>query len=185
MQPDASPRASLALIATKGTRQLTMPKEFKKRGKRGKKSGGKDNDEDSYIVYARPEDSKRKDAALAGVEYVEKPEAEVAPRQERPQEGADDDAEASTSAYQPPERFSLWPLLDADTKAYFKQLEEKIVELEELNAFGRGPRADGAAEDEDELDGEYCARPAMSRCSASFGSVMTGSPQAEIYGEIS
>ena len=135
-----------------------MPKEFKKRGKRGKKLGGKDNDEDSYIVYARPEDSKRKDAALAGVEYVEKPEAEVAPRLERRQDGASNEGtEASTSAYQPPERFSLWPLLDADTKAYFKQLEEKIVELEELNAFGRGAREDGAAEDEDELDGEFCA----------------------------
>ena len=147
-----------------------MPKEFKKRGKRGKKSGGKDNDEDSYIVYARPEDSKRKDAALAGVEYVEKPEEEVAPRQERQQDGANlDGAEASSSAYQPPERFSLWPLLDADTKAYFKQLEDKIVELEELNAFGRGARETGAG-DEDELDGESAAHgqacPAARRGSA-------------------
>ena len=127
-----------------------MPKELRKRGKRAKKSA-REKDEDSYIVYAKPEDSKRRAAAVAGVEYQEEPEEPELPIAAAAPAPAQDGAQQVQ-----PERESIWPLLDADTKAYFKQLEEKIISLEELNANGRAPilRQDGGEGYEDEDDSE-------------------------------
>lgn len=130
-----------------------MPKELRKRGKRAKKSA-REKEEDSYIVYAKPEDSKRRNAVLAGEDYVEEPQLQAEPVAAY---AAQDQAQAAPN--QPSERESIWPLLDADTKAYYKQLEEKIISLEELNANGRASvlRKDGEAlddeEDDPELDG--------------------------------
>ncbi|KEI41361.1 uncharacterized protein L969DRAFT_85139 [Mixia osmundae IAM 14324] len=45
---------------------------------------------------------------------------------------------------------SGWPELDHDTRAYFKQIEETIVELEDLQSSGY--RRDAQEGDEDELD---------------------------------
>jgi hypothetical protein len=133
-----------------------MPKELRKRGKRAKKTA-REKDEDSYIVYAKPEDSKLRAAAVGGDLYVEEDKsgraaaAEVAAQEDGVQQ----------QNTQPPERESIWPLLDADTKAYFKQLEDKIIGLEELNANGRAPiiRRDGNGYEDDEDDAEPDGAP--------------------------
>lgn len=127
-----------------------MPKELRKRGKRAKKSA-RDKEEDAYIVYAKPEDSKRAAAHLAGEDYVEEPQgdATVAARSQR--HGAD---AAADIVQQPPERESIWPLLDADTKAYYKQLEEKIISLEQLYGDAHAPIGGENEQGEDaDLDG--------------------------------
>jgi len=146
-----------------------MPKEFRKRGKRSKKN--KEDDESAYIVYAKPEDDDkgRRAAALAGKEYVEpkEPKADPAatggagyhPDRLKLLQGHEDvhHGEESAQNHQistQPE--SIWPAVDPDTKAYFRQLEERILELEELGiGNGQNKTIDENGEEVDEdLDGD-------------------------------
>lgn len=53
-----------------------------------------------------------------------------------------------------------WPLLDPDTKAYWKQIEGKILELERLGI------TDASNEDPDTEDGQSCMSVLVTVCSS-------------------
>lgn len=152
--------------------QPNMPKDFRKRGKRAKKSA-REKDEDSYVVYARPEETEQHRKALgiddedvAELEEDSHPAPATAAQYE---DGTQQTTAAGKTAEgqhapeqggfgvqqinQEPE--SIWPAVDPDTKAYFRQLEDRIIELEELNARGKAKvlLQDDENEDEEE-DGE-------------------------------
>lgn len=138
-----------------------MPKELRKRGKRAKKT----REEDSYIVYAKPDEKAQHLAAVTGTEY--KPAAEEAAVDTSGYPASrlavtnQDVAERYSNGQEPPpaapESTSLWPAVDPDTRAYFKQLETQILEFEALHGDRLARKAEqGYEEDEEEeIDREY------------------------------
>lgn len=127
-----------------------MPKEFRKRGKRSKKN----KDEDSHVVYAEPEERAQHRLAL-GDENATKQRHQQEHGNEGQAEGSEAAAafvngHAAPSAVDGP--VSPWPAIDPDTKAYFKQLEERIIELEQLQASGHATALGGDDEGADPED---------------------------------
>lgn len=141
-----------------------MPKELRKRGKRAKKT----REEDAYIVYAKPDEKAQLLAAVTGTEYTKKPTESEEPAYPKsrldatPNYDQDEAYSNANSALMPPvaeESTSLWPAVDPDTKAYFKQLETQILEFEALHGDRLARKAEqayenGGEEEEEEIDGE-------------------------------
>lgn len=137
-----------------------MPKELRKRGKRAKKT----REEDAYIVYAKPEEKGQLLAAVTGTEYKPAPSGEGEPSypQSRldatPNVNGHSDEAYSNGNNQPAaaeeESTSLWPAVDPDTKAYFKQLESQILEFEALHGDRLARKAEQAYENGGEDDEE-------------------------------
>jgi hypothetical protein len=138
-----------------------MPKELRKRGKRAKKT----KEEDSYIVYAKPDEKAQHLAAVTGTEY--KAEEEAAPidtsgypasrlavTNQDVAQGYNNGQDGGAAGPMPVESTSLWPAVDPDMKAYFKQLETQIFEFEQLHGARLARKAEEGygEEEEDELE---------------------------------
>jgi hypothetical protein len=152
-----------------------MPKEIRKRGKRAKKG----KEEDSYIVYAKPEDKAEALAAVTGEEYS-KPSTATAEEEQNggythpsrqgllTGEEQNDHGGAVNGEYDANANAistSRWPAVDPDTKAYFKQLENQILEFENLHGDRLAQKAQqqqqqqgyGEEDEEEDLDRECIA----------------------------
>lgn len=137
-----------------------MPKEQRKRGKRAKKA----REEDAFIVYAKPDEKAQHLAAVTGTEYKPAPASEAAAAAAYPESrlavtpgyNADGAYSNDNNEQQPSqeESTSLWPAVDPDTKAYFKQLETQILDFEALHGDRLAARKAAAEQGQDEYEEE-------------------------------
>lgn len=143
-----------------------MPKELRKRGKRAKKN----KEEDSYIVYAKPDEKAQHLAAVTGTEYKAEqqqdtsgyPASRLAVTSQDVAQGYTNNNNGQDGTFAQQEEqisTSLWPGVDPDMKAYFKQLENQIIEFEQLHGARLARKAEeeyaDEDEDEEELDREF------------------------------
>jgi len=154
-----------------------MPKELRKRGKRAKKT----KEEDSYIVYAKPEEKAQHLAAVTGTEYKAEEEAAAIDTSGYPAsrlaitsqdvaQGYNNGQDGANAAVQE-ESTSLWPAVDPDMKAYFKQLENQIFEFEQLHGARLARKAEeGYGQDEEEEE-ELDREPLFLLCPSSIYSM--------------
>lgn len=141
-----------------------MPKELRKRGKRAKKN----KEEDAYIVYAKPDEKAQHLAAVTGTEYKKAedqqqqqqdttgyPASRLAVTNQDVVQGYNNNNGVAEQQDQLNDSTSLWPAVDPDMKAYFKQLENQIIEFEQLHGTRLAKKAEAEeqyADEEEEVE---------------------------------